>query len=36
MVVVGRMRDAEDIRDQTEYADPRKLFLKLNPWYGKQ
>jgi len=27
MVVVGRMRDAEDIRDQTEYADPRKMFL---------
>jgi len=35
MVVVGRMRDAEDIRDQTEYADPRKMFLNSNPWYGK-
>lgn len=35
MVVVGRMRDAEDIRNQTEYADLRKMFLKLNPWYVK-
>ena len=35
MVVVGRTSDAEGTGDQAEYTEPGKMFLKLNPWYGK-
>lgn len=35
MAVIGRTEGAEGTGDQAQCTEPRKVVLKLNPWYWK-